>query len=306
MPHWRTRRLRVGDGHVLQVEASTALDAPPVLFLHGGPGSGCTPGQKALFAGGRYRAVFVDQRGAGRSTPQGSTVANTTAHLVADLERLRRKLGIERWLVVGGSWGCTLALAYAQAYPQVVAGLLLRGIFLGSSGEIRRYAQSAAQACGRGENGPLAGWAASIRSADENEAGRAVRDWINHERALLGEASRIDWPDAAQVARIRLQMHYLEHACFLEPGQLLAGIERIRHLPAAIVHGTADPVCPPAIALLLHERWPEARWRPVPGGGHALLSEPLFSACREELAWLAGQWAAADGYCFSRADAASS
>lgn len=135
------RQMAVGDGHLLYVEECAAVHGLPVLFLHGGPGSGCSPAQRRLFDPKRYRAIFVDQRGCGRSQPHGELEANTTAHLVADLEYLREALGIPAWIVFGGSWGSLLALTYAQIYPESVRGLVLRGIFLGTSAEIRTYVQ---------------------------------------------------------------------------------------------------------------------------------------------------------------------
>ena len=134
-----THRLAVGDGHVLHVEECGRADGIAVVFLHGGPGSGCSPRQRRLFDPARFRAVLFEQRGAGRSTPSGGLRANTTAHLVADIERIRAALAIERWIVFGGSWGSLLALEYACAHPDRVAGLVLRGIFLASAAELRAY-----------------------------------------------------------------------------------------------------------------------------------------------------------------------
>ncbi|OYY25915.1 MAG: hypothetical protein B7X79_06370 [Acidovorax sp. 17-64-282] len=283
--------MAVGEGHMLYVEECAAVDGLPVVFLHGGPGSGCSPNQRRLFDPARYRAILVDQRGCGRSRPLGNTRANTTAHLVADLEYLREALGIPRWLVFGGSWGGLLALAYAQAHPERVLGLVLRGIFLGSRQEIDTYARAAALSSGFSsaltETDALAPWLAAVMSHEAPLALPAIRAWLNYERRLMGDPPLTEQPDAAQVAKVRLQMHYLANDCFVLPGQLLAGIEQLRHLPAAIVQGLADPVCPPMVAESLHHAWPEAAWWPVADGGHGGLSPPIARACIDALDWVA-------------------
>ena len=299
---WAVHHLAVGDGHTLHVEECAAVDGLPVVFLHGGPGSGCSPAQRRLFDPARFRAILVDQRGCGRSTPLGADRANTTAYLVADLERLREHLGIPGWIVFGGSWGSTLGLAYAQAFPQRVLGLVLRGIFLGSPEEIHTYVQGQsgaapeawqlfAAAIPAGERGDLlAALARRIVDADPAITTPAAHAWIDYERALMGEPPLAELPDRVRIAKARLQMHYLTNACFLPSGALLAGIERIRHIPAAIVQGTADPVCPPQTAEKLRDAWPEATWVPVAGAGHAGLSPPVADACIEALGWVA-EWA---------------
>lgn len=293
------RRIAVGDGHYLYVEEIGPADGLPVLFLHGGPGSGCTPGQRRLFDPQRFRTILVDQRGAGRSLPLGDLRDNTTADLIADLDLLREALGIPAWIVFGGSWGSLLALAYAQIYPENILGLVLRGIFLGSRREIAAYVQ------GNGE-APSPAWqafAATLPAGEQSDllaatarrvlrgtpsvARCAARAWLDYERALLGEAPLGHDPDACQLAKVRIQMHYLTRDCFLMPGQLLAGVERLRHLPAAIVQGLADPVCPPQAAEALHRAWPEATWFPVAQAGHAGLSPPIARACIKALGWVA-------------------
>ncbi|MBI2306254.1 MAG: alpha/beta fold hydrolase [Rhodocyclales bacterium] len=284
----------VGDGHVLHVEECGNPDGLPLLFLHGGPGSGCSPRQRRLFDPRRFRAVLVDQRGCGRSTPLGGLAENSTGHLVADCERIRRALGVERWLLCGGSWGSLLALAYAEAHPERVLGLVLRGIFLGSREEVHGYTRAAARAArllpASGADfvaDPLAPWVSRILSADPARAEPAVRAWLDYERALMGEARLADSPDAAQMAKARLQMHYLMHDCFLAQGQLLAGIKAIRHLPAVIVQGLADLVCPPLAAARLRAAWPEAEWSGIAGGGHGGLTPLLAKATIAALARLA-------------------
>lgn len=283
--------MAVGEGHMLYIEECAAVEGLPVVFLHGGPGSGCSPNQRRLFDPARYRAILVDQRGCGRSRPLGNMRDNTTAHLVADLEYLREALGISRWLVFGGSWGGLLALAYAQTYPERVLGLVLRGIFLGSRQEIAAYARAAALVSGlpsrfAGEDA-LAPWASAVMSDEPKQALPAIRAWLDYERLLMGEEPIAEPPSAGQIAKVRVQMHYLINDCFLSPGQLLAGIEQLRHLPAAIVQGLADPVCPPAVAESLHHAWPEAASWPVAEGGHGALSPPIARACIDALDWVA-------------------
>lgn len=291
--------MAVGDGHLVYVEECAALYGLPVLFLHGGPGSGCSANQRRLFDPRRYHAVLFDQRGCGRSRPLGSVQANTTAHLVADLEYLREALGIPSWIVFGGSWGSLLALAYAQAYPESVRGLVLRGIFLGSAEEIRGYVQGtngAAPAAWQAfaaamptdeRDDLLAAYARRILADDPAVALPAARAWLDYERALMGEPALSEPPDAVALAKARIQTHYLKHQCFLAPGQLLAGVERLRHIPATIVQGMADSVCPPHVAERLHRAWPEATWLPVAGAGHGGLSAPIARACIKALNWVA-------------------
>ena len=285
------RQMAVGEGHIIYIEECAAVDGLPVVFLHGGPGSGCSPNQRRLFDPTRYRAILVDQRGCGRSRPLGNTQANTTAHLIAYLEYLREALSIPRWLVFGGSWGGLLALAYAQAHPERVLGLVLRGIFLGSHQEIDTYARAAAQAAGfsaaAAENDALTPLLAAVMSHEPQQALPAIRAWLDYERLLMDEAPLSEQPDTTQVAKVRLQMHYLANDCFVLPGQLLAGVERLRHLPTVIVQGLADPVCPPKVAESLHHAWPEAAWWPVPNGGHGGLSPPIAQACIDALNWVA-------------------
>ncbi len=289
---YRTGHLEVSGGHRIYFEECGRADGVPVLFLHGGPGSGCNAAQRRLFDPRRYRAVLTDQRGCGRSLPLGGLDDNTTGRLVADLEALRGALGIPAWIVFGGSWGSALALAYAQAHPRSVRALLLRGIFLASREEVAAYLESGVPAArdrleaaaGAGEGGLLAALAARVPTADE-----AARAWLDYERAFMDEPP-IDGPlTPAQRAKARIQLHYLARDCFIEAGSLLAGVDRIRHVPAAIVQGLADPVCPPQHAERLRRAWPEARWLPVPGGAHGGLTPPIAAACMAALGALADE-----------------
>lgn len=292
---FREHCLAVGDGHHLYVEECGQPAGVPVLFLHGGPGSGCSPAQRRFFDPQRLRAVLFDQRGCGRSTPLGGLHANTTAHLIADIERIRERLGIPRWLVFGGSWGSLLALAYARQHAQRVSGLILRGIFLGSADELQRYAQ------GAGQVAPEA-WqrlAAGVPPAERADLLRAytrrllagdapaARRWLDYERALMGEAPLAGAADARQLAKCAVQAHYLAQRCFVDAEQLLADCRYFRDIPAVIVQGGADPVCPPRSAERLHRAWPEAQWRLVPGGGHGASAPDIAAACLDALNGLA-------------------
>ncbi len=277
--------MAVGDGHILHVEECGPVDGIPVLFLHGGPGGGCLTEHRRLFDPAIFRVVLIDQRGAGRSLPSGELGANTTLDLVADLDYVREALGISGWIVFGGSWGSLLALAYAQIYPENVHGLVMHGIFLGSHDEIAAYARGLGGLLQPAEPGDsLTAFARRI-FGDQPEV--AARLWLNYQRQLVGKAP-LDGPlDVMQLARARIQMHYLTRDCFLVPGQLLAGIAHIRHLPAVIVQGMADPVCPPIAAETLHRAWPEATWVPVASAGHDALSPAMARACIKALGWMA-------------------
>ena len=281
------RKMGVGDGHILHVEECGPADGVPVLFLHGGPGAGCMAEHRQLFDPAVYRVVMIDQRGAGRSVPSGELEANTTLDLIADLDYVREALGISGWIVFGGSWGSLLALAYAQIYTENVHGLVLHGIFLGSREEIVAYARGLGSLLPRLERGdPLATFARIILSEQAERAAQAARVWLDYQRGLIGKEPLDAPPNAMQQARARIQMHYLTRDCFLRPGQLLAGIERIRHLPAIIVQGLADPVCPPVAAEALHRAWPEATWVPVASAGHDALSPGMARACIKALSWV--------------------
>lgn len=282
------RQMAVGDGHILHVEECGPFDGIPVLFLHGGPGGGCLAEHRRLFDPAVFRVVLIDQRGAGRSLPSGELGANTTLDLVADLDAVREALGIPGWIVFGGSWGSLLALAYAQIYPESVLGLVMHGIFLGSHEEIVAYARGLDGLLPESEQGhPLTSFSRRILGDDPQAAAEAARLWLDYQRQLVGKAPLDGRLDAMQLARARIQMHYLTRNCFLVPGQLLAGITRIHHLPAVIVQGMADPVCPPIAAETLHRAWPEATWVPVASAGHDALSPAMARACIKALGWMA-------------------
>jgi proline iminopeptidase len=280
--------MAVGDGHILHVEEFGPVDGVPVLFLHGGPGGGCLAEHRRLFDPAVYRVVMIDQRGAGRSLPSGELGANTTPDLVADLDYVREALGIPGWIVFGGSWGSLLALTYAQIYPECVHGLVMHGIFLGSHEEIVAYGRGLGPLLPRLERGdPLAAFARRILGDDAGMAMQAAQVWLDYQRKLIGKPPLEASPDEMLMAKARIQMHYLTRDCFLMPGQLLAGIDRIRHIPGVIVQGLSDPVCPPVAAEALHRAWPETTWVPVASAGHDALSPAMSRACIKALGWVA-------------------
>ena len=281
--------------HVMHWEECGTPDGQPAAFLHGGPGTGCVPDHRRFFDPGHYRIVLYDQRGAGRSAPLGETEANTTAHLVADLERLRGHLGIERWLVFGGSWGSTLALAYAQAHPERVSALVLRGIFLGSAAEIDWFLH------GMGHFFPetgrhfteflpederddlLAGYHRRLTDPDPAVHMPAARSWSTYEGAcstLLPSPETVAAfrEDRMALGVARMECHYFVNRCFLDEGALLAGVRRLRAVPATIVQGRYDMICPMETAEALARAWPEARFEVIPDAGHSAMEPGIRKA----------------------------
>ncbi len=282
--------LKVSPIHELYYEQSGNPRGRPVLFVHGGPGGGTEPYQRRFFDPAAYRIVLFDQRGAGQSRPHASLEENTTWHLVADIERLREELGIERWHVFGGSWGSTLALAYAETHPGRVASLVLRGIFLVRPQEIRWFYQEGAsfifpdaweaflEPIPPAERHDLvSAYYRRLTDPDPAVRARAARAWSVWE----GSTSRLR-PDPTLIARFageafaeafaRIECHYFVHGSFLRhPDQLLDDVDRIRDIPAVIVQGRYDVVCPMVSAWDLHRRWPEAEFHVVPDAGHSAM-----------------------------------
>lgn len=277
--------LDVGDGHRVYWETCGNPAGKPALFLHGGPGGGCTPASRRFFDPARYRIVLFDQRGCGRSQPHAGLRANTTAHLLADIECLRAHLGIAHWLLFGGSWGATLALAYAEAYPEQVSGLVLRGVFTARRRELRWLYQD-----GASHLFPEA-WHSFIALIPEIERGQmaeayhrrltcgdaavealAARAWCAWEETLstlLPDGGGAHPNAAADLALARIETHYFRHAAFLEEAQIIRNAHRLRGIPGVIVQGRHDTVTPAATAWELQRHWPEARLEMVPGAGHA-------------------------------------
>ena len=280
--------LDVGDGHEIYFEESGNPDGKPCVFVHGGPGGGSSPEARQFFDPERYRIIVFDQRGCGRSRPHASLEANTTWHLVSDIERLRESLNIKQWLVFGGSWGSTLALAYAQTHPEAVTELVLRGIFLLRPQEIHWFYQEGASALypdtwqnylapiPEAERGNLL-QAFHKRLTSDDEATRlaAARAWSVWEASasfLIQNQDfmeKLDAPDAA-LAMARIECHYFINDGFFDsPNELLENIDRIRHIPTVIVQGRYDVVCPPVTAWDLHNAWPEAQFNLISNAGHS-------------------------------------
>lgn len=291
-PHDR-RVLEVGEGHTLYVEESGNPDGMPVVVLHGGPGGGSSPMMRRYFDPAHYRIVLFDQRGCGRSRPHASVLANTTQHLIGDIERIRTALGIERWIVFGGSWGATLALAYAQAHPRRAAWLVLRGVFLGTQDELDWFYGGGAgrfypdlwarfvDPIPEAERADLiAAYSQRLFSGVFAQEARFARLWSDWENALATVEPRGFFDTPADYARAfaRLENHYFSNGCFLgEDGALLAGMWRMAGVRGTIVQGQLDMICPPVTAWRLHRAWPGSTLRMVPMSGHAL-SEPGITA----------------------------
>ena len=291
-PH-RTGRLPVSGGHELHFEECGDPAGKPVVFLHGGPGGGTEPRQRRFFHPERYRIVLFDQRGCGRSTPHAGLEANTTWHLVADIEALREHLGIARWQVFGGSWGSTLALAYAEKHPERVTELVLRGIFLLRRQEIEWFYQRGASALypdawetyrdhiPEAERGDLlAAYHRRLTSDDPAVRLAAAKAWSGWEGAtskLIPDAALQSHyeEDAVALAMARIEAHYFVNRGFLAcDDQLLRDAGRIRGIPGVIVQGRYDVVCPAESAWALHRAWPEADFVLTPDSGHSAFEPP--------------------------------
>ncbi|MEU6997347.1 prolyl aminopeptidase [Nonomuraea sp. NPDC046570] len=288
--------LDVGDGNRLYWEVCGNPDGKPVVMLHGGPGAGCSERHRRQFDPAAYRIVLFDQRNCGRSEPHAgdpevSLEHNTTWHLVADLEKLREHLGVDRWLVFGGSWGSALALAYAQTHPERVSELVLRGIFTLRPAELAWFYQEGAShlfpdlwesylaPIPEAERGDLlAAYHRRLESGDAEVRVAAARAWAQWEGAtisLLPNPERVEeyGEERGAVAFARIENHYFTHGGFFEEEQLIRGVDAIRHIPAVIVQGRYDVCTPMATAWDLHRAWPEAEFHVVDDGGHAF-TEP--------------------------------
>jgi proline iminopeptidase len=295
---YRTGRLPVDDIHTLYWEECGNPTGVPVLFLHGGPGAGCSPEHRRFFDPHYYRIVLFDQRGAGRSTPHGETSNNTTAHLVSDIEVLRAKLDIPSWHVFGGSWGSTLALAYAQTHPRPCLSLTLRGIFLLQAVEVEWFVR------GLRMFSPQA-WEAFVGFLPEalradicegywiqlNHPNPEVRlgaasSWASYEarnvmlrsNSTPAKTDNIAAATHAAVSLARLEVHYMRANRFVPDDALLRGVERIRHIPCAIVQGKYDLLCPPITAVALHSAWPESTLQIIEDAGHSAFEPGIRAA----------------------------
>ena len=289
---YETGHLNVGDGHSLYWELSGNPDGKPAVFLHGGPGGGSSPEHRRQFNPDKYKILVFDQRGCGKSTPYASLEANTTWDLVDDIEKLRQQVAkVDKWMVFGGSWGSTLSLAYAQAYPERATELVLRGIFLFDQYEVDWLYKQGADSIypeqwekflallpeeERGD--PVAAYQRRLTSSDPDEQLRAAKAWSAWEAStvtLLPSDETMEHftsPDVA-VAIARIENHYMANGGWLEPGQLLRGAEKLRGIPGVIVQGRHDSCTPPKAAWALKKVWLDVELNIIPDGGH-LYNEP--------------------------------
>ncbi len=283
--------LAVEPPHLLHIEECGNPRGIPVLFVHGGPGAGCEDYHRRFFDPERYRIILFDQRGCGRSTPHASLEGNTTQALVEDIERIREHLGIDRWLLFGGSWGSTLSLVYAETHPEKVLGLILRGIFMCRQHEIRWFYQEGAS---RLFPEYWQEYLAPIPQAERGELVQAFYQRLTGDNDVQRMAAAKAWslwegktstlrPSEAVVGHFgnpytalslaRIECHYFVHDSFLAPEQILRDADRLKGIPGVIVHGRYDVVCPVENAWQLHQAWPEAQLKIIQDAGHSA-SEP--------------------------------
>jgi proline iminopeptidase len=304
---YETGMLDTGDGHSVYWERCGNPKGKPAVFLHGGPGSGCGPQHRRLFDPARYCITLFDQRGCGRSKPHASLEANTTWHLVADIEKLREKMGVDKWLVFGGSWGSTLALAYAETHPEHVSELVVRGIYTLTKGELDWYYQF-----GVSEMFPdkwerflapipederhdmMGAYRKRLVGSDRQsqvEAARAWSLWEGETITLLPEPETSDkfGEDDFAVAFARIENHYFVHAGWMDEGQLIRDAHKLQDIPGTIVHGRYDMPCPARYAWALHKAWPRADFRLIEGAGHAYSEPGILDALIEATDKYAGK-----------------
>ena len=299
--------LSVGDGHEIYYEESGNPSGKPCLFVHGGPGGGASPAARQFFDPDKYRIVLIDQRGCGRSKPHASIEANTTWHLINDIELIRETLGIDRWLVFGGSWGSTLSLAYAQSHPERVTELVLRGIFLLRAQELQWFYQHGASELypdawqhylapipDAERHDLISAFHSRLTSEDPEVRLSAARAWSVWEAStsflIQNEdfMAQLDEPEAA-LAMARIECHYFVNGGFFEsPNQILEAVDKIRHIPCVIVQGRYDVVCPPTTAWDLHEAWPEADFKLIANAGHSAFDPANAAALIEATNRFAG------------------
>jgi proline iminopeptidase len=304
-----SQQLAVGDGHEIYVETVGRTDGIPAVYLHGGPGSGCQPDHRRLFDPERFHAVLFDQRGAGRSRPKGSREANTLPHLIADMEMIREQCGFERWMIVGGSWGATLALAYAQTHPDRVTGIVLRATFLGTRAELdsaflemlpRFYpelhndflnllpSEERAQ--------PLEAYWRRILDSDPAVHGPFARAWHDTEQILSQHKparAKLDIASLKSTSALPsspfMEAHYFQNDCFMRPDQLLMEAGKLANIPGVVVQGRYDLLCPPATSQALGARWPQSEIRFVESAGHTLYDPGVRDAVMKAIADMASR-----------------
>jgi len=305
--------LRVSGGHEIYVESAGRTGGTPAIYLHGGPGSGCQPDHRRLFDPERFHAVLFDQRGCGRSKPKGGRENNTLPDLIADMELIREKFGFARWIVAGGSWGATLALAYAQTHPDRVAGLALRATFLGTRAEVEPAFGPTLARFYPGLHGdflemlpaeertaPVAAYWRRILDPDPAVHGPAARAWHDTERALSEVKpgrTRLDRmalrSSNAMPATPFMEAHYFQNDSFMAPDQLLRDANRLSGIPGIIVQGRYDLLCPPSTSAALAEIWRDAEIRVVEAAGHNLYDPGVRDAVMKSIADVAARTRAA-------------
>ena len=292
----RTYTVPVDTGHSLYVEECGNPDGIPAVFVHGGPGAGCEPYHRRLFDPQRYRIVLFDQRGCGRSVPHAGLQGNTTQALVADMETIRQQLGIERWLVFGGSWGSTLGLVYAETFPERVLALVLRGIFLCRPRDIRWFYQDGASFLlpdywqdfldpvpVQERNNMVSAYYRLLTGENElamMAAAKAWSLWEGRASTLLPKAAVVDHfadPSTA-LSLARIECHYFMHDSFLDENQILAKAGSLADIPGVIVHGRYDVVCPLEQAWALHAAWPGAQLEVIADAGHSATEPGIVDA----------------------------
>lgn len=291
-----THHIDVDEEHTLYIEEVGNPQGLPVVFLHGGPGTGCAPYHRQFFDPEVYRIVLFDQRGCGKSTPHASLQNNTSWDLVNDIELIRQHLQIEQWAVFGGSWGSTLGLLYAQTHPQRVSGLILRGIFLAREHDVRWFYQQGTSRLFPDywekfiepipedeRDDMIAAYYRQLTGEDEMQKMRAARAWSTWEgmtATLQTDASLIKSFSASFTALsiARIECHYFMHQCWLRPNQIIEDIDKIRHIPAWLVHGRYDVICPVEQAWELSSAWPEAQLSIIADAGHAVVEPGITDA----------------------------
>ncbi len=293
---YASHNFKVDGLHTLYVEECGNPQGVPVVFVHGGPGAGCEPYHRRFFDPNVYRIVLFDQRGAGRSTPHAELSDNTTPHLVADMETIRTRLGIERWVVFGGSWGSTLGLVYAETYPERVRGLILRGIFLCTPWEIRWFYQEGAnhifpdywedylKPIAEEERGDMvSAYYRLLTGGNEIARMSAAKAWSTWEgrcstlRPKADVVNHFSDPHTA-LSLARIECHYFMHDSFLAPEQIIRDAHKLKNIPGVIVHGRYDVVCPVENAWRLHQAWPESELKIIADAGHSATEPGIVSA----------------------------
>jgi len=293
---YQTHHLKVDDVHELYIEESGSVEGLPVIFIHGGPGAGCADCHRRFFDPDKYRIILFDQRGAGRSTPHASLENNTTQHLIDDMEKIRQLLGISKWMLFGGSWGSTLSLAYAQAHPDKVLGMVLRGIFLCRSQEIEWFYQKGtsnlfpdawSEFCEpipvEEQNDMVAAYYKRLTSENDLIRTKAAKAWsvwegrtstLKPNTEVVNSFANIH----TAVSLARIECHYFMNNSFLEENQLLNNASLLKHIPSIIVQGRYDVVCPMASAWELHKALPLSELNIIPDAGHSAMEPSIVDA----------------------------